>query len=183
MRRFQLSAVYLFALLLASLLMSTEVLAQFGGSAMGGSRRGGTDDGSTTSASSRKDRDSNFDRALPPLNTPEQLVSRMSALKAELQLKPEQELAWMKFEGKVQVHIDDLVRQKNKEVPVSTSAAAMQMNGMRHLNLLVDTTRNLYTSLEEVEIRAKELHQTLTSQQKFILDSKIQFIVVREIGR
>jgi hypothetical protein len=54
---------------------------------------------------------------------------------------------------------------------------------MKQLSLMVDSTRNIYTSLEEIEIRAKDLHQVLTPQQKSIMDAKIQFIVVRDIGR
>ena len=167
--------VWLVAMLLG--LSRTTVFAQWGGGGMGGGRRGGgASDRSYGGATSRE--------ASPEVNfnSSEQILGRLQGLKTDLQLTPQQEAVWMQFEDKVRAYIDDLVRQKIKEQPVPVNSSAAPMDGLLFLSALVDKERNRYTSLEEIEIQARNLNDVLKPDQKIVLNSRLPSIVVSEIG-
>jgi len=56
-------------------------------------------------------------------------------------------------------------------------------SGMSYVSKMVDSVRNRYADLEDIETAIKSLYQTLTPSQKILLDARIPSILVRDLGR
>jgi len=149
----------------------TDANAQWGGG-MGG-RRGGMGQG-RGSSEIRQD----AEKPIQTSNSSDQIQLRFDNLHSELQLTPTQETAWTQFADKFTRYIDVLVKEKITQTPFDPN-----ISGVVHVSHLVDASRNKYTVLEELEETSKQLYSTLTRTQKLQFDTKIQNILVRDVGR
>lgn len=164
--------------------LTLNAFAQFGGGmgGMGGSKRSGNYDRSSRSDNSRNQ---NPERVLESVNNSDQLLTRLGSLQFDMKLTEEQLPNWSKFESKVRTYIEDLEREKIRSIPVPIGEASTTMNssGISYVRKMVDTVRNRYADLEDIESAYKNLHVSLSPSQKIVLDARISSILVREIGR
>jgi hypothetical protein len=158
-------------LLAIGLLVSGDAQAQWG-SGMGG-RRGGMGQGRSGS-DTRQD----AERPVQISNSSDQIQVRLDSLHAELQLTPTQEPQWTEFAEKFNRYLEFLVKEKITQAPFDPS-----ISGAVYVSKVVDSVRNRYTVLEELEEKTKQLYPNLSRTQKLQFDTKIQTIVVKEIGR
>lgn len=163
---------------------SLNAFAQFGGGmgGMGGSKRSGNYDRSSRSDSSRNQ---NPERVVESLNNSDQLLTRLGTLQFDMKLTEEQMPNWSKFDSKVRTYIEDLEREKIRSIPVpiGETSTTMSHSGISYVSKMVDSVRNRYADLEDIESAYKNLHLSLSPFQKIILDARISSILVREIGR
>lgn len=159
------------AWLAVALWVSGDAQAQWGGG-MGG-RRGGMGQGRSGS-DARQD----AERPVQISNSSDQIQTRLDSLHAELQLTPTQEPQWTEFSEKFNRYLELLVREKITQAPFDPS-----ISGVVYVSKVVDSVRNRYTVLEDLEEKTKQLYSNLSRTQKLQFDTKIQTIVVKEIGR
>lgn len=168
---------------LMAMAFGASAFAQFGGGmggGMGGSRRQGSYDRGTRQ---EKPRDPSNERNLEFNNSTDQILTRLGTLKFDLQLSVDQMPHWAKFDDRLNAYLDDLSREKNKTIPVLESQPMVVVNGLTYVSKMVDSVRNRYADLEDIEASVKGLYQTLTPSQKIIFDARLPFILVRDIGR
>ncbi|GEM_PF-1419973 len=159
---------------------ASSAYPQWGGNMGGGKRSGGYDKANRTD----KPRDPGSEKSIESLNSADQIFTRLRTLQLDLALTTEQDLLWNQFSDRVRTYIEDLEREKFKAIPMpAASNSQPQLSGISHISHLVDSVRNRYADLEEIEIKTKALHLTLTSGQKIIFDARIPNILVRDIGR
>ncbi len=167
-------------------LSGVNAFAQFGGGmggmgGMGGKRSGGYE----RSGRGENPRSQNSETPMLTLNNSDQLLTRLGTLQFDLKMTEAQLQPWLLFEGKVRTYIEDLEREKIKSIPVPAGEvqAAGFLTGMAYLSKMVDSVRNRYADLEDIEAAAKGLHLILTPAQKIIFDARIPSILVKDIGR
>jgi LTXXQ motif family protein len=149
-----------------------DAQAQWGGGGMGG-RRSGAGQG-RGSADSRQE----ADKPIKVSNSSDQLQMRFDELHVELQLTPVQEQLWTQFADKFSRYLDSLIKEKTTYTPFDPN-----LSGSNYVSQIVDASRNKYTLLEELEEKTKSLYSSLSRMQKLQFDTRIQSIVVKEIGR
>ncbi len=164
--------------------LTMNAFAQFGGG-MGGMGGGKRSSNSDRSGRSDYPRNQNSDRVFESVNNSDQLLTRLGTLQFDLKLTEEQLLNWSKFDSKVRTYIEDLEREKIRSIPIPVGevSAVPSLSGMSYVSKMVDSVRNRYADLEDIESAFKSLHLSLTSTQKIVLDARIPTILVREIGR
>ena len=167
-------------------LSGANAYAQFGGGmggigGMGGKRSGGYDRASRSDTA----RSQGSENQIVSLNSSDQLLMRLGTLQFDLKMTEAQLQPWLLFEGKVRTYIEDLEREKIKSMPVS--AAEMQapgfQSGLVYIGKMVDSVRNRYADLEDIETAAKSLYSTLTPAQQIMFDARISSVLVKDIGR
>lgn len=163
---------------LSGMLLVADASAQFGGigggvfgsrGARGGARGDIPPGGGQTSRNERT-------IAGPDANSYEQIEYRLSLLQDDLRLSAEQNPAWQAFATKVRAYAGDVARERARGMRPNPASAA-QNDGLQHVEQAVDAARNRLTALEDVELSAKALYQTLTPEQKGLLDTRIATIV------
>ena len=168
-------------------ILSLNAFAQFGGGmggmgGMGGGKRSGSYD---RSSRSENPKNQNSERAYESANSSDQLLARLGTLQFDLKLTEEQLPNWSKFDSKIRTYIEDLEREKIRGIPAPMAEAQIPTNfsGMSYVSKMVDSVRNRYADLEDIETAIKSLYQTLTPSQKIVLDARIPSILVRDLGR
>ena len=172
----------LFICLLAAA-CGSSAFAQFGGGmggGMGGGRRSSSYDRGTRQD---KPQDPSSVKSLEFNTSIDQILTRLGTLQFDLQLSADQLPHWAKFDDRLRLYLDDLSREKMKTIPVVESQPMMVVNGLTYASKMVDAVRNRYANLEDIEVAIKALYQNLTPAQKIIFDSRLPFILVRELGR
>lgn len=164
---------------LLALACGASAFAQFGGG-MGGSRRQGSYD---RGSRQEKLRDPSNERNLEFNHTTDQILTRLGTLQFDLQLNADQLPYWAKFDDRVRIYLDDLSREKLRTIPVVETQPMAVVNGLTFVSKMVDSVRNRYASLEDIEASVKGLYQNLTPAQKIIFDARLPFVLVRDIGR
>jgi hypothetical protein len=104
-----------------------------------------------------------------------QIDYRLTLLRDDLKLKPEQMAAWQSFAGKVRSLADDMARERERGMTASANTA---LNGLQYIGQAVDTERNRTAGLEDVEASAKALYRILTPEQKALADTRVPTIVL-----
>lgn len=99
-------------------------------------------------------------------------------LHVELQLTPVQEPLWTQFADKFSRYLGFIIKEKTTYVPFDPN-----LSGINYVSQFADASRNKYTLLEELEEKTKLLYSSLSRTQKLQFDTKIQSIVVKEIGK
>jgi hypothetical protein len=160
--------------LMACLLgLTNNANAQWGGGGMGGGRRGGMGQGR-----SGNDSKTEQDKSMSASNSSDQILMRLDSLHSELQLDPVKEALWAQFADRFNRYIDFLVKEKITQVPFDSTLSATT-----HVSRVVDSARNRYTLLEDLEEKTRLLYSSLSQSQKLQFDAKIQSVVIKDIGR
>jgi hypothetical protein len=85
----------------------------------------------------------------------------LAQLRDRLVLKPEQQALWIAYAGKVNAYAEVFYREK----PV---LASQETTALQQVGRLVDSMQNRLAALEDVEIAAKNLYASLSSDQQKI---------------
>jgi hypothetical protein len=158
------------AVLVAGALAASDVYAQMNG--MGG--RAGRNRGADSQGSTQDTRTAQ-PAGPPDPNSYGQIDYRLTLLRDDLKLKPEQMDAWQSFAGKVRSLADDIARERERNLTASTNT--VPTSGLQYIGQTLDTVRNRYTVLEDLESSAKALYLILAPEQKALADTRIPTIV------
>lgn len=154
---------------LVGLIAAADATAQFGGGMPGGRGRGGG-----------MDRGGGPARERPPMQEQQSLTDlvafRLALLQEGLKLTREQEQAWVAYEKRTMALAEDIAREQNR------LRSAMTMNAMQQINHAVDAARDRLTAWEDVASAARALYDSLTQQQKELVDARFPSIVNALIG-
>lgn len=149
--------------------------AQMGGmGGMGGGLRGGGMGHGRGGSALQKEQE----RPMPPQINSDQILQKFSELHSELELNPKQDALWIPFEDNFQRYIEFLVKEKN-----SIPQFDARISGKIFIGRFVDSARNKFTLLENFESSSNQLIGVLTKEQQLRFDSKIQGILVKDLGR
>ncbi len=102
----------------------------------------------------------------------DQLEYHLGILRVDLQLTPEQAMAWQPFADHVLALQADMERQRGRNTSALASSAA-STGGIKSIANAVDTARNRLTALEDVESTGRTLYQSLQADQKTLADLRM----------
>lgn len=175
-------AVLAVILFIATLGLVPDVYAQWSGGAMGGGMGGGGPGGRSGERQrphcEAGERASGPVGALGPLGR-EQLENQLGALQVDLHLTDAQNAPWLAFADRILAYQADRERQRERtNAPQAVHAKPVAGAGIQPIARAVDQSRNRLTALEDIESTSRTLYQSLTENQKAIVDVRVAGLLV-----